>query len=691
MRGRRWLPFMALLVVLGAVAVAVTWRSERGPGRPAVEIRDGALATAEPARDSVSATATPGTPEAGGTPAPVRTATPVAQPPDETKLHVVRAAYDLLLDLFVRPLEPNRVLTAGWSGVAQAGQRAGRPAPPGLGQLPGGRDEAFAEFSRAYREYVAKLPEGVSPNDIAFAAVEGMARHAQERHTAFLSPESYRRFLSALGGSEMPVGSGIRLSLRPPFFVTAVASNGPAARAGVMPGDTILTVDGRDIARLSGQDFQATLLGGAAGTTLTLGVDRGGRRLDLTITRGPYYFAPLESWMLPDGVGYLRLEQFTQSGSPLPDGTELLSELDRRLDELDAQGARALVLDLRGNSGGSVLTMWELLGRFLPEDTLTMLFSDQRGHQTTGIVSGLMRPVQHPMVVLVDGGSASASEATAATLKEADRAVIVGQRTAGALSSSLILPLPEGAALQVGVSEILTARNRTKIDMAGFPVDIQVADTRMAADYRVGRDPQLEGAVAALARAPAPPAFRSTTTGVSTERLRALLSPYMPEAGRIPTNDRLTKVVRTGSRAVNHPNQALGSGNRDPLAMQQAIRRRGWLGGYSQGYGVDVLVPPGLGVTINLFATAAGAAEAVSTNDGPELQEAIPPPVQLGDQTAAYRGIWRAQGSTSLIWRRGNVVVTVDYGDAPGNERIDTLVAVAKLVDDALARNPPAP
>lgn len=606
---------------------------------------------------------------------------------------VVDATYTILLDRFFRPVEPAALLTSGWDALGRAARRQGLPAPDALDDLPPDRDGALAAFDAAYGRYVAGLPDGTATESLAFAVAAGMASGLQERHTNFLPPVTYRRLLASLGADDRPVGAGLRTSPYRPWIVTELAPDGPAARAGVQAGDHILTVDGTDASSLSGGDL-GRMLDGDDGSALTLSVERGGRQRDLALTRAPYYFPPLVSRMLPGSVGYLRVEHFVDAGAVLPDGSEFLTELDRRLDKLDGGGARALILDLRGNPGGSVTTASELLGRFLPEDTLTVVNADQRGHETTGIVSGMMRRTQLPMVALVDGRSASASEITAATLHDSGRALLVGQRTAGALASSQILPLPDGAGLQVAVSEMVTAATQTRIDGTGVPVDIEAADTRTSDDYRAGRDPQLDAAVAALDRAPAPPAFDSMPFGGSEAATHARLARFMPGPSAIPTNDRLTRVERVGERDLIHPNQIVDSLSRDPIALRQALRDRGWLGAHSEEFAAEVFGAPFVDVTVEQYATAAGAADALTADDAPELEQIVPPLLQLGDQTVAHRGIWRALGTADIAWRRGALVFTVTYFDVPGFERPETLAAIARLVDRIAAEQPsptPAP
>lgn len=613
--------------------------------------------------------------------------TPVAAQDDTSKLAVVKTTYDTLLDQFYRKLDPAEILKAGWVALEDGLKRNNLTAPPALPALPPGRDAAFATFTQHYRSYTSNLPSGLTPLDVAFAVADGMADYPEEKHTAFLPPASYRSFLQQLGGSSLPVGSGIRIAARAPYLITAVAPGGPAARAGVEVGDIYVAVDGKDVTTISRAEL-GRALAGEAGTSYSVTVDREGTRVETRVTRGEFYFPPLDSRILPGNVGYLRLDSFVGAGTVLPNGTELLSDLDRRLDEFDAAGVRGIVYDLRGNGGGSVNTTSEILGRFLPETALTVIRGNERGNATTGIVGGQMRAKQYPMVVMVNGGSASASEVSAATMKENNRAVLVGQKTAGALATSITLPVGEGAGLQVAIADIVTQKERFRVDEVGYPVDVEVADTRTAVDWRRGRDPQLDAAVEALAKAPAPPAVLTERTGVSVERLRSVLGPYFPDAARIPTTSRLQNLKVVQVEVKNHVNQYIGGDTRDPLATQAVLRSRGWLGSVAVSYGEDYGSVPVLSVSVDVYRDPRGAMAQIMENDFPEYLEIVKTAVSLGDGVAAYTGKWSAQGAVGLSWRQGNLVFGVGYGDLPGSEDFEVVAETARRVNELYLRNP---
>jgi len=606
---------------------------------------------------------------------------PAARAQDVTGLDGVQAEYHDLLDLFYRPLDPRDLLRAGWTTLGTDADRRGAAAPAPLPDLPTDADAAFAIFSSAYTNYVATLPTGFASAQAAADVASGMADSVHEQHTHYLPAGVMQRFLSTVGGGQQAIGLGIRLGGDPPGLIADVAPGGPAATAGLQPGDVILAADGKDLSSADTPTLAAALTG-AQGSTVSLSIDRGNGPQSVTITRGPYYFPPLDSRILPDAVGYLKLADFVISGTSLPNGTELLADLDRRLDEFDAQGVQSLILDLRNNGGGSLQTTDELLGRFLPDTARTVHELDERGHETFELAGGRLHVRQLPMAVLINGGSASASEVTAAALRDAHRAVLVGEKTAGAVASSELLPLPGGGGIQIAVAAA-TAESGAQLDGVGVAPDIATPQSRTLADYRSGHDPQLDAAIVALANAPTPPSGTLAAPALSPADLDRLLEAALPASGEIATNDRLSMTNRWQRLDYIHPNELIdqNGGAPDPLALQQTMRARGYQGSVFASYGATPGDLPTVSVNADIYATADGAHSAVSTNDLPALQLPIDPPAQAGEETLAYHGAWLATGATLVTWRRGRVVYTVTYSDVPGFDRPDTLAAISQQVD----------
>jgi carboxyl-terminal processing protease len=607
--------------------------------------------------------------------------TPVASAEDVVGLDTIGSEYYDLLAMFYRPIDPHDLLKAGWTAIGADAERRGVSPPDPLPDLPDNPDAALATFSSVYSAYVASssLPATSAAADVETA----MAASVHEQHTRYISPPNWRASQSALFGGQRPAGIGVFVreldGHDPPWVVTEVAPGSSAEAGGILPGDLLIGIGGQDVS----QADRATLfaaLNGSPDLIREFTFDRGSGPFTVTLTRRPFYLPPLKSSLLPNGIGYLRMASFVYPGTKLPDGSEILADLDNCLDDLDAQGAQSLILDLRNNGGGSLQTMHELLGRFLPDNVRTIRRSDERGHMTYDLVGGRPHARQLPMVVLVNGGSASASEMTASTLHDAHRVLLVGQQTAGVVANSQALPLPGGGGLQVAVAAVTMADSNKALDGVGVTPDI-AAPSPSLDDYRAGRDPQVEAAISALASAPAPPILASSPPAMTADELDQLLGAVLPEGPELPTNDRLTSTARWQRLNYTHPNERVG-GARDPLAQRQTLLSRGYEGSLLASYGGLPGERPIVGVRVDLYSNAAGAHAAMTASVQPEQgQSPMDAPVQLGNETVASRGAWVSTGSTSLSWRRGRVVFTTTYSDGPGFDRPDTLVAVSQVVD----------
>jgi carboxyl-terminal processing protease len=254
------------------------------------------------------------------------------------------------------------------------------------------------------------------------------------------------------------------------LVVTSTIPDGPAERAGVEAEDVIVAVDGESIDGLS-VDLVTSKVRGPAGTTVEITVDREGSELDFEIERAAVDIPILDSEVVGD-VGYLRLNVFLEQAD---------RAVENALGGLLADGANSLVLDLRDNPGGSLEATVNIVSEFLEDGVI--LRTQSPGSDTPYHVRerGIAREI--PMVVLVNGSSASASEVTAAALQEAGRAMIVGEPTYGKNTVQQRFNLQNGGALKLTTARWVTAEGNSfggtgviPDIAADLPNDLSVAD-----------------------------------------------------------------------------------------------------------------------------------------------------------------------------------------------------------------------
>lgn len=312
--------------------------------------------------------------------------------------------------------------------------------------------------------------EDVDDDVLIEGAISGMLGALEDPYTYYKTPQAAARDMQDQSGSFEGIGAVLtsrdRVSNQG-VEVLQVYSGGPASLAGVQRGDMFNEVDGVDVTAMTPTEV-ADLVRGPGGTVVELVMRRPGQEELVTfeITRGTIQIVSVEKALLDNNVGYVALTTFANR--------QLTEQMTEAIDELQAQGATSLVLDLRDNSGGFLDQGILVADAFL--NTGDIVFQRSRG-VTQRIASADPGWYDLPMVVLVNSNSASASEIVAGALQDHDRALVVGERTFGKGVAQNVLPLSNGGQLVYMSFEWLTPERRS-ISAEGITPDIEAIDDR---------------------------------------------------------------------------------------------------------------------------------------------------------------------------------------------------------------------
>ncbi len=326
-----------------------------------------------------------------------------------------------------------------------------------------------------------------------YGAITGMVEALGDPHTAFASPVQSSVNEGDLKGSFDGIGVTVEMIDRM-VVVVAPLPDTPGEKAGIRAGDVIVGINDEKTEGLSLTEAVSRIRG-PRGTEVKLTIYRQGLRepLNISVTRSEIKVASVSGEMVADDVAYIRITSFTEST------TKTLVDTVRRLQE---QHPRALILDLRNDPGGLLQSSLEVSSIFQKNGVL-LYEEDKDGKRTS--FSAQRMPVQTdlPMVVLVNRGSASASEIVAGALKDTGRAKLIGQRTFGKGSVQTIRELSDGSTLRITIAHFFTPSG-ADINQVGIEPDIAVEITDD--DRKAGQDPQMEAAVKAVKELVAAPA-----------------------------------------------------------------------------------------------------------------------------------------------------------------------------------------
>jgi carboxyl-terminal processing protease len=398
----------------------------------------------------------------------------------------IAASYRYLTQSYYKPLSDQAVLNSVRSDLLATLHAAGlrRAALPALraSNVPENNVRSIeSEVERAAREAAGRR----STHLLSYAAIDGMMRSAHDVYTVFLTPKEFAALNQGLdGGNFGGIGIVIQQNSHKLITVEMVIPDGPADKAGVQQDDAITTIDGISTKNMTPLAASKHLRGNV-GTTVSLGIERGGKPLaqPIVVRRAEIHDVSVFEKMLPNKIGYVELTVF---------GQDTGDELTQALGRLEQEGVRAIVLDLRDNGGGYLDAAIAVSSKFIPSGPIVSVEQRSTNVTTWEADDTAIPPV--PLAVLVNGHTASASEITSAAIQDSGVGAIVGTRTFGKGVVQTIYPLPDGSAVKITTARYLTPDNRD-INHLGVMPNIVVAENGQPRFGDPARDAQLRRAL----------------------------------------------------------------------------------------------------------------------------------------------------------------------------------------------------
>jgi carboxyl-terminal processing protease len=310
--------------------------------------------------------------------------------------------------------------------------------------------------------------------------VEGMYKGVfgeLDKYSEYYSPKEFSSFREGLSGEFTGVGIQIE---RVGDYISVVTplKGSPAAEAGIKAKDKIISVDGEDIVGYTTGEA-AELIKGEIGTSVRLGILRNGEELYFNIIRDVITISSVNTEMIDDDIGYMEITQFNDN---------TLELFGKEIGAFDRDGVHKLVIDLRNNPGGSLDTVIEMLTFFIPEGPLAYI-EDAEG-ETKEYTSSLTKQT-FDIAVLVNEGSASASEIFAGAVQDRDAGTVIGTTTYGKGTVQSLYPLRNGSGIKLTTAEYFTA-GKNKVEGIGITPDIIIEDTFEEKDIDISHIPELD-------------------------------------------------------------------------------------------------------------------------------------------------------------------------------------------------------
>lgn len=331
--------------------------------------------------------------------------------------------------------------------------------------------------------YEAQLDEEGIMDGILKGYVAGLG----DPYSNYMTDEEYEAHLTRDSGKTIGIGVTLKPTDDGNIVILAVEEGSPAQENGILPDDVIISVDDQNVAGLEYEEA-VDMVRGEAGTKVKLTVRRNSREVDFTITRKAFDLKTVKAELLDGHIGYIRISNFRENTD---------EQFQEALDEMLANGADALLFDVRTNGGGLLESLEHMLDPLLPEGTIAT--ATYQGGNTETVVYSDASEIDLPMAVLINGQSASAAELFAASLRDFKAAKLIGTTSFGKGIMQTTRSLPDGGGVTLTVATYQTTRSACYHGVGLAPnLEVEAGEDTDVTAIDPDTDPQLVAAIEAL-------------------------------------------------------------------------------------------------------------------------------------------------------------------------------------------------
>ena len=342
-----------------------------------------------------------------------------------------------------------------------------------------------------YKSLIQKYYLGdVDEDKLKEGAIKGYIDGIGDQYTEYISKDDMKEYMEDTKGNFVGIGIYmVKDEKTNKIKILSPIKDSPAQKAGIQPGDLILSVDGEEY---TGDDLTviSTKIKGEAGSTVTLQVLRDNQKIDFEIKRENIVVNPVEGEVLSDNIGYIEFSSFDENTA---------EEFKTKFEELKSKGITSLIIDLR-NNGGGIVDQALKIADYIADKGSTLLYEVDKNNKEDVEKSGNDPIINMPIIILTNGNTASSSEILSGALKDLGKAKIVGTKTYGKGVIQQILTLPDGSGLKITTEKYLTP-NRTEINKIGIEPDEKVelsSDIKNVLNIDKNQDTQLQKAIEML-------------------------------------------------------------------------------------------------------------------------------------------------------------------------------------------------